>query len=159
MIEAKRLSVLPEGDISPSLVNEIKGLVKVRFPSKIDDRGQLTYSEFNELFPFSPKRIFWVGNVPSQVIRGAHSHHFCQQVLIPLKGSMEIFLDNTVDQCTITLDSQDCGLLLPELLWNEIKFSSEDALMLVIASHEYDSREYIHDYEQYKIIKSKGQDD
>ncbi len=46
------------------------------------------------------------------------------------------------------LDQPDLGLFMPEMIWGtQYACCSPDALLLVFASHEYDAKDYIRDYD------------
>ena len=74
-----------------------------------DGRGSLISLEENKNIPFTIKRIYYLYNFNSDLIRGKHAHKTLQQVLICTSGSCTILLDNGVSRCTIDLSSPSVG--------------------------------------------------
>ena len=58
------------------------------------------------------------------------------------------------NKAEFTLSEPNIGLYLPPFVWREIKFS-HDAVLLCIASEEYDESDYIRDYETFKKQTNK----
>ncbi|WP_420792923.1 WxcM-like domain-containing protein [Lentisphaera marina] len=114
-----------------------------------DLRGHLCVGELNKELPFVPKRIFYIFDVPSSKVRGAHAHKACHQMLICLKGSVSVITDDGKVQEEITLNKPHLGLLLEAGVWGIQYKYSQDAILLVLASHEYDESDYIRDYDEY----------
>jgi hypothetical protein len=118
-------------------------------PHVVDIRGSLTVGEFDRSIPFSAKRYFMVFDVPSVETRGEHAHRECHQFLICVRGSVSVVADDGRKRREFKLDRPDLGLHLPPMVWGiQYKYSS-DALLLVFASHYYDSNDYIRDYDQF----------
>lgn len=122
-----------------------------------DIRGDLSVGEFPRDIPFSPKRYFLVFNVPSEKTRGEHAHHQCHQFLICVKGSCAVVADDGKSRREVLLDSPEKGIYLPPMTWGiQYKYSS-DAVLLVFASHLYDSEDYIRDYSVFlEVVNKKG---
>jgi UDP-2-acetamido-3-amino-2,3-dideoxy-glucuronate N-acetyltransferase len=125
------------------------GVRVVEVPNHTDLRGSLAAGEVDIDFPFAPRRFFVVFDVPSQHVRGEHAHHACSQFLVCLAGSVTVHLDDGRRRAEVLLDSRDRGVLVPPLVWaSQFKYSA-DAVLLVLASHEYDSDDYIRDYGEF----------
>lgn len=120
-----------------------------------DLRGDLTVGEFETQIPFSVKRYFIVYNVPGKEVRGEHAHKKCHQYLICVKGSVSVAVDDGTNRDEYLLDSPTMGLYLPPMIWGEQYNYSEDAVLLVFASHYYDVDDYIRDYIEYKELTKK----
>ena len=119
-----------------------------------DMRGDLSVGDFVKDIPFEPKRYFLVFNVPSEKTRGEHAHFKCKQFLICVKGSCAVVIDDGNSRCELILDSPERGIYLPPLIWGiQYKYSS-DAVLLVFASENYDSNDYIRDYNEF--LKTKN---
>jgi len=120
-----------------------------------DMRGSLMVNEFTSDLPFIPKRTFFVYDVPSEDVRGEHAHRECAQFLICLKGSVRVVLDDGCRNKEVLLDSPEKGLYMPPMIWGiQYKFS-EDAMLLVYASHPYNNNEYIRNYADF-IASKRG---
>ncbi len=118
--------------------------------SASDTRGNLIAINFKDYFDFSVERVFYIFDVPSHQTRGEHAHKVCYQFLIALQGSVRILLDDGHRRSEITLDKPHQGLLIPPMVWSSQYEFSEDSLVLVLASHPYDEKDYIHVYEEFR---------
>lgn len=117
-----------------------------------DMRGNLSVSEFPSDIPFTPKRYFLVFDVPNQEVRGSHAHKECKQFLICVRGSVNVMVDDGKVRSEVVLDSPDLGVYIPPLVWGTQYRYSEDAVLLVFASHPYDAADYIRDYQEFQRI-------
>ena len=117
-----------------------------------DMRGSLAAMEFGSQCPFTPKRIFFVYGVASTQVRGEHAHFECHQFLIAVAGSVMVSVDDGKDRSSIILNSPKIGLYLPPLTWGSQYQFSHDAVLAVLASHEYNEADYIRDYESFRKI-------
>jgi UDP-2-acetamido-3-amino-2,3-dideoxy-glucuronate N-acetyltransferase len=114
-----------------------------------DLRGALSVGEFEREVPFVPKRYFIVFDVPSREVRGEHAHKACEQFLICIRGSCSVLLDDGKRRCEVKLDRPDIGVYMPAMIWGTQYRYSEDAALLVFASHPYDPDDYIRTYDDY----------
>jgi acetyltransferase-like isoleucine patch superfamily enzyme/dTDP-4-dehydrorhamnose 3,5-epimerase-like enzyme len=120
----------------------------------VDMRGSLAAMEFASQCPFNPKRLFMVHGVPNKSVRGEHAHHACHQFLIAASGSVTVSVDDGKNRGSVVLNSPDRGLYIPPLTWGSQYQFSSDAVLLVLASHEYDDADYIRDYTKYLEVVS-----
>jgi len=127
----------------------VKGVTVHQFPLIPDMRGSLTVGEFNGHIPFVPKRYFMVFAVPSKETRGEHAHRICHQFLICVRGSCAVLADDGVNRTEILLDTPDKGVYLPPMVWGVQYKYSQDAVLLVFASHYYDAADYIRNYSNF----------
>ena len=123
-----------------------------------DMRGNLSVSEFPQDIPFDPKRYFLIFDVPNQEVRGSHSHKKCEQFLICVKGSVNVMVDDGAARSEVVLDSPDLGVYIPPLVWGTQYRYSEDAVLLVFASHPYDDADYIRSYQEFLSVVNDGVD-
>ena len=113
-------------------------------------QGNITVVEKENKVPFTPKRIFYLYDIPGGESRGAHAHKECHQFLIAASGAFEVLLDDGKTQRIVQLNRPDMGLHIPPMIWaSEINFSS-GSVCLVLASHKYDAADYIRDYQEFK---------
>jgi acetyltransferase-like isoleucine patch superfamily enzyme len=133
----------------------VNGVQLFELKNIADLRGDLCVASFERDIPFIPKRVFFIYNVPSSRIRGEHAHKICHQFLICVKGSVSVVVDNGVHREEFILDSPYLGLYLPPKIWGiQYKYSA-DTILMVFASHEYDSQDYIRDYDEFlKMVNS-----
>lgn len=123
-----------------------------QLPKVADIRGSLTVGEFERSIPFPAKRYFMVFDVPSVETRGEHAHRECHQFLICVSGQVSVVADDGRTRREFLLDRPDIGLHLPPLTWGIQYKYSEDAVLLVFASHYYDNADYIRDYDEFRKI-------
>ena len=110
-----------------------------------DKRGNLTVIE--KIIPFGIKRIFYIYGVDDS-IRGGHRHHKTIQAAICIKGSCSIFCNNNKEKVTFLLDKPNKCLLLDTEDWHTMQDFTSDAILMVVASEEFDEKDYI--FEPYK---------
>lgn len=147
--EASLATVKTEVGTSATRVN---GVTLHRLPRVADIRGSLTVGEFDRSIPFAAKRYFMVFDVPSVETRGEHAHRECHQFLICVRGSCAVVVDDGTNRQEFLLDRQDLGIHLPPMIWGIQYKYSEDAVLLVFASHYYDNADYIRDYSQFRQL-------
>jgi len=54
-----------------------------------------------------------------------------------------------VTRTEVLLDSPDKGIYLPPMVWGVQYKYSDDAMLLVFASHHYDAADYIRNYSEF----------
>lgn len=121
---------------------------------KIENRsGNLTSIQNSIEIPFDIKRIFYLYDIPGGKDRGAHAHIECHQFLIAGSGSFDVLLDDGKSKKLVTLNQPYRGLHIPPGIWaSEINFSS-GSICLVLASHKYDEKDYIREYDKFLNYK------
>jgi hypothetical protein len=121
-----------------------------------DERGGLLIPlEFNKI-KFIPKRIFTIIDVPKNNIRGEHAHYNIEQLLICIKGKIEVYLDDGKNVKVSILQQGDC-IYIDKYIWGQQKFLTGNDVLLVLASHEYNKEDYITDKKEfYKIVGKKN---
>jgi UDP-2-acetamido-3-amino-2,3-dideoxy-glucuronate N-acetyltransferase len=136
------------------MISKIKGVTLINFPNVLAERGNLTALELPEIVPFNVKRIFLVHRVTNTQVRGEHAHKKCWQLLIAANGSVSVDLSDGDCMDTFKLDNPNEGLVIPPLTWGTQYNFSKHAALLVLASDPYDEKDYIHDFYEFKKIKS-----
>lgn len=115
-----------------------------------DSRGSLVVGELNKQLPFSIERFFFVSHVPEGETRGIHAHKTCHQFLVCVSGSVKAMVDDGQTRSIVTLDRPTLGLHMPPMTWGTQYDYSNNAVLLVLASHVYDANDYLHDYEEFQ---------
>lgn len=128
---------------------QVPGVTLHELPVFSDIRGSLSVGELERDLPFAPKRYFLVFDVPSREVRGEHAHIECHQFLICVRGSCTVVADNSLVREEFLLDRPNLGIHLPPMIWGIQYRYSEDAVLLVLASHTYEAADYIRDYGTY----------
>lgn len=139
----------PAATSSVQLVKPIAGARLIPMPVIKDLRGRLSFGEIDAQLPFAPKRYFVVFDVPSEEVRGEHAHRELEELLVCIKGSVSVVLDDGTRRAEIRLDSPDRGLYVPPMIWSVQYRYSADAVLLVLASERYDADDYIRHYDDF----------
>jgi len=115
-----------------------------------DQYGFITVAQVNDLVPFEIKRVYWTYNTPPEVIRGHHAHKHLYQLIIAVRGKVTFRMEDTDGQKhEFRLERPSQGLFIPPGFWRTIELS-EDAILISLASAEYNEDDYIRDYETFK---------
>lgn len=114
-----------------------------------DNRGYLSVLEENITIPFPIKRVFYIYGTAIGVRRGFHAHYKTRQALVCVSGQCKVFLDNIERKRDVLLDSPTKVLILEPNDWHEMYDFTPDCVLLVLASHLYDSEDYIRDYDKF----------
>lgn len=105
-----------------------------------DKRGNLTVIE--NVLPFQIKRIFYIYGVDDSV-RGGHRHHKTIQAAICIKGECKIYSNDNDKEDIFHLDKPSKCLILGSKDWHKMYDFSKDAILMVLASENYDENDYI----------------
>ncbi|MDR1418251.1 MAG: FdtA/QdtA family cupin domain-containing protein [Endomicrobium sp.] len=116
-----------------------------------DTRGSLISLEQNKNIPFNIKRVYFIFNTKKDIPRGFHAHKKLEQILICVKGSCKIKIDDGTNIKIFDLLSPNIGLYIGTMVWREMFDFSENSVLLIIASDFYNPEEYIKSYDCFKI--------
>lgn len=122
---------------------------KYKFKQHGDRRGQLVAIEENKNIPFDIKRVYYIYNTKTGVVRGRHAHKKLKQILICVHGSCKVILDNGEEKKEILLRKPYEGLYIGNNIWREMCDFSSDAILMVLASELYDESDYIRNYSDF----------
>ncbi|MGP8216193.1 MAG: sugar 3,4-ketoisomerase [Bacteroidia bacterium] len=104
------------------------------------------------LIPFAIKRVYWTYYTPDGVVRGHHTHKKLRQVICAVHGCIIFNLeDKAGDKFRFVLDHPSKGLFIPPMHWRTIELS-KDAVLLCLASEEYNEDDYIREYDVFKNV-------
>lgn len=121
----------------------------IELPNLGDDRGSLMVLESNKNVPFKVKRIYYILDAKPDVPRGFHAHKELMQLAFCIKGSCNMIMDNGIEKQQVRIDKSNIGLIIPPMVWHEMHDFSEDCVMLVLASAQYDEADYIRNYDEF----------
>lgn len=124
-------------------------VIKYVFQPHGDERGQLIALEQIKDIPFQIKRIYYMYDTGSNVVRGKHAHKALEQVLICVAGSCKVRLDNGFEQKVVLLENPCEGLYISNNMWREMFDFSPDCVLVVLASELYDESDYIRNYDEF----------
>lgn len=154
-VDAKPTNTFQEPNVenlTPDIFQtSVKGVTIHSIKEVSDIRGCLSAGEFNRSIPFNAQRYFLVYNVPTAETRGEHAHKECHQFLIAVKGSVHVVADDGLTREEFVLDKPNKGIYLPPMTWGIQYRYSADSVLMVFASHYYDSNDYIRNYEEFLV--------
>lgn len=104
-----------------------------------DPRGNLTVVE--DVLPFDIKRAFFIYDVGNSS-RGGHCHHSCVQALVCVNGSCVVLIEDGVK--VFHLNSPSECLIIEPGDWREMFDFTEDAVLVVFSSENYNKKDYIY---------------
>ena len=122
-----------------------------------DSRGSLLSFLLSEL-PFTPCRIYVLNFSDIDIHRGGHAHYNLKQMLVCLKGRVELAIEKDGEQQSVILSEGDTYLILP-ISWRDIKSMSSNCSLMVICDQPYDETDYIRDYKTFKSQRINDDND
>lgn len=114
-----------------------------------DQRGMLIALEQDRNVPFEIRRVYYMFATKSGVRRGQHAHRHLNQLVVAVRGSVTMLLDDGGGSREVVLDDPSRGLLLGRMVWRELYDFSTDCVLMVLADQVYDPSDYITDYDQF----------
>ena len=124
----------------------------VRFQSAVDDRGALGAVEEGTHLPFTPKRFYFIRDVPPGVERGWHAHKRLHQFMFVLVGSVVLALDDGRETMEVRLRDDFEGYYICPMIWRVLKDFSPGAVVGVLASEGHEESDYIRCYEAFREL-------
>lgn len=121
----------------------------LQFADLGDERGKLVVIEGGQAIPFDIKRVFYIYESDSTVIRGQHANRESEFVLINVAGQSKVHITNGKEEFVVELNKPMMGVYIPKMIWKDMYDFSSDSVLLVLASTHYDGNEYIRDYTNY----------
>jgi UDP-2-acetamido-3-amino-2,3-dideoxy-glucuronate N-acetyltransferase len=134
----------------------VGGAALVRMHSIYEARGHLTVGEIGKGMPFVPQRFFVISDVPDEGIRGEHAHRALHQLLVCLAGSVVAEVSDGTNARSVVLNVPHVGLHIPPMVWGVQHHYTRDAVLMVLASAEYDAADYIRDLAQFKELRGRS---
>ena len=126
----------------------------ISLPINHQANGNLTAISNGDQVPFDVKRVYYLYDVPGGFSRGGHGHLELQQLIVALSGSFDITVDDGKVKRTFHLSRPNMGLYMPSGLWRELDNFSSGSICFVLASIEYDEKDYFRDYDKFVAWKS-----
>jgi len=127
----------------------------ISLPKISERKGALTPIYGKEQIPFDIARIYYLYDIPSGSKRGGHAHKELQQLIVAIMGSFDVTIYDGNKRKKIHFDRAHQGLYLPKQIWRELSNFSSGSICLVLASLPFDESDYIRDFDEFLILKSK----
>ena len=128
----------------------------IQLPKIQDPRGNLSFFENKQQIPFAIKRTYWIYDVPGGEIRGSHAFKKSSEFIIALSGSFDVVLHDGEKEVIYSLNRSYYGLYVPNLLWRRLENFSTNSLALIVSPLEYDKKDYIYDFTDFKRLKDEA---
>ena len=129
----------------------------VEIPTFDIGEGSLSVIDGDQPFPFPINRVYYLYDIPKNIVRGSHAHKNLRQLIVAVSGQLEVTLDNGDSSQVFVLDSPTKGLLIYPGYWRTLSNFSTGAVALVLASATFDESDYIRDYEDFLTWKKNQQ--
>ncbi|MBK8684077.1 MAG: WxcM-like domain-containing protein [Bacteroidetes bacterium] len=125
----------------------------IQLPKLLDPRGNLSFIEENHHIPFKIERTYWIYDVPGGETRGGHAYKTLQEMVVALSGSFDVVLHDGREERRFHLNRSYYGLYVPSMYWRSMENFSTNSVALVLANEVYDEKQYIRDFEAFKLAK------
>lgn len=136
-------------------MNSIQNCKITELPRIQDPRGNLSFIEEDQHFPFKIERMYWIYDVPGGQIRGGHAFRLQHEMIVALSGSFDVVVNDGHKQQVFSLNRSYYGLYIPAGIWREMNNFSTNSLALVLSSTLYDESDYIRDFDEYLTLSNK----
>jgi dTDP-4-dehydrorhamnose 3,5-epimerase-like enzyme len=120
------------------------------------EEAPLVALESGRNLPFHIKRVYYLFGTKKGISRGFHAHRNLRQVLVCVRGSCNVLLDDNKERMQILLDRPNVGLYIGSMVWREIHDLSDDCVILVLADDYYREHDYIRNREEFSRPSSKN---
>jgi len=124
----------------------------IDLPKILDERGNLSFFEEENQIPFKIKRAYWTYDVPGGEFRGSHAFKDTEEFIVAMSGSFDVVLHDGEKELKFSLNRSYYGLYVPKMTWRRLENFSTNSLALVTASKRYDEKEYIRDFDHFKVF-------
>ena len=128
----------------------------IQFSDFGDERGKLVVVEGGIGIPFEIKRVFYIYESDSTVVRGQHANKDSEFVLINVSGESKIRITDGKEELIVELNRPMMGLYIPKMIWKDMYDFSSDSVLLVLASTHYDGNEYVRYYYEFVKLINEG---
>jgi dTDP-4-amino-4,6-dideoxygalactose transaminase len=112
--------------------------------------GILGVIEASKHFGFPVRRMYFLTGVGREARRAGHAHRALRQCFICLRGAVTIDLEKNGHRSTFRLSDYETAMILPPGWWRDLYDFTDDALIAVLASDEYDETDYIRNYDEFR---------
>ena len=112
--------------------------------------GILGVAEVSKHIGFPVHRAYYIRDVPAGQSRGGHGHRALRQCFLCLRGSVQLSVSGggateVVEPLAAVAGRGGWSLGC----WRDLSHFSDDSVILVLASDEYDETDYIRDFDDF----------
>jgi dTDP-3-amino-3,4,6-trideoxy-alpha-D-glucose transaminase len=141
-LESTAREALPAGGAEPLV--QLVELQTIPMPN-----GILGVAEVSKHIGFPVHRTYYIRDVPTGESRGAHGHKALRQCFLCLRGSVSLSISKHGRTETVQLTRPSQAAVVPAGCWRDLSNFSEDSVIIVLASDEYDEADYIRDHDDF----------
>ena len=127
----------------------------INLPKFLDLRGNLSFLEEDSQIPFKIRRVYWIYDVPGGEHRGGHAFRETEELIVALSGSFDVLLHDGEKEHRFSLNRSYFGVLVPKMIWRTLENFSTNSLALIVASTDYNEKDYIRDFNDFKQLRAK----
>jgi dTDP-4-amino-4,6-dideoxygalactose transaminase len=113
------------------------------------ENGILGVAEVSRHIGFPVHRAYYIRDVPKGQGRGGHGHKALRQAFLCLRGSFTLSITRRGHTETVILDRPDVAAIVEPGCWRDLSDFSDDSVVVVLASDEYDEADYIRTYHEF----------
>ena len=110
----------------------------------------LGVAEASKQVGFQIRRMYFLTDIGKGARLGGHAHCTLQECFICLRGSVTVEVEKHGRRQSIRLSKYSTAIMLPGGYWRDLHSFTDDALLAVLASEEYDEGDYIRDYDDFR---------
>lgn len=100
--------------------------------------GVLGVAEVSKHIGFPVHRVYYIKEVPTGHSRGGHGHRALRQCFLCLRGGVTLTVAKGGKQQTVRLGHEPQAAIVGPGAWRDLSDFSEDSVVIVLASDEYD---------------------
>jgi dTDP-3-amino-3,4,6-trideoxy-alpha-D-glucose transaminase len=111
--------------------------------------GILGVAEVSKHIGFPVHRAYYIRDVPEGQSRGGHGHRALRQCFLCLRGSVRLSVTRSGVTEVVELTRPSQAAVVDPGCWRDLSDFSEDSVVIVLASDEYDEADYMRDYAEF----------
>jgi dTDP-3-amino-3,4,6-trideoxy-alpha-D-glucose transaminase len=111
--------------------------------------GVLGVAEVSKHIGFPVHRAYYIKEVPTGQSRGGHGHRALSQCFLCLRGGVTLTVAKGGREQTVRLGHKPQAAIVAAGAWRDLSDFSEDSVVIVLASDEYDESDYIRDRDDF----------
>lgn len=134
-------------------MNTNKNIILKTIRDHSNESGNLVAIDYQTDLENIIKRTFIV-NSSKKTIRGKHAHKKLTQFLICVNGICEVICDDGYSKKKFILDRPNKILKIPNQIWAEQHYKTENTCLIVMCDDVYKENDYIRDYQLFKDFRN-----
>lgn len=124
----------------------------IELPRHAHENGTIAVAQNSSLLPFAIKRTFFIYDIPSDAMRGGHSHYHTEELIVAVTGSFMVKMFDGVEWKHVTLNRPYQALYVPAGIWRSLEDFSSESVCLSFCPETFDEADYVRDIELFKEL-------